>query len=554
MFAALSDERATWKVTSQLEKRSLLLSVNCLAGLAIFFFGYDQGMMGGVNDSQAYMHRMGLGHEENGSITVTNTLLQGGIVSVYYLGTLLGCFMGGYVSDRFGRIKSFAFGAAWGIVGAALQCTAMYPTWMIVSRLINGVGTGILNATVPVYGSELADYESRGMFIAMEFTLNIVGVVVAYWLGFGLSYIENGKSDFQWRFPIAFQIIMLLFLIAGCWFFPESPRWLCMMGRREEAMYVLKRLRGSDNERAIRLEMSEIEAMVELEAESGANITYFHMLFGTGQGDLHIARRVQLVIWLQIIQCWSGIAGVTMYAPTIFKIAGFDSQKTMWISGLNNIFYAFATLICVVTLDRIGRRWTLWWGAAGQAAAMFLAGGMARGGIANPDNQAPWGIAATSMVYLYTFVFGATWLTVPWLYPAEIFPLKVRAKGNERLGCCGLECWKRSNLRIRSLTLALPYIFAAIGENTLHVFGAVNLISIPIVWAFYPESSQRTLEEIDMLFTSESPFVWDAEANFARLMAENPNFGAARTRNSIVDDPEKEINLQCEHEEIVSTA
>ncbi|KAJ5698408.1 hypothetical protein N7462_000413 [Penicillium macrosclerotiorum] len=546
MFAMLSDERAKWKIASSSEKRSLLVAVNCLAGLAIFFFGYDQGMMGGVNDSQAYVHRMGLGYEKNGSITVTNTLLQGGIVSVYYLGTLIGCFMGGYVSDRSGRIKSLAFGAAWGIIGAALQCTAMNPTWMIVSRLINGIGTGILNATVPVYGSELADYESRGMFIAMEFTLNIVGVVVAYWLGFGLSYINNGTSEFQWRFPIAFQIIMLLLLITGCWFFPESPRWLCMMGRRDEAMYVLKRLRGHENERAIQLEMREIQTVVELEAESGENITYFHMLFGIGQGDLHIARRVQLVIWLQILQCWSGIAGVTMYAPTIFKIAGFDSQKTMWISGLNNIFYAFATLICVVTLDRIGRRWTLWWGAAGQATAMFLAGGMARGGINNPENQAPWGIAATSMVYLYTFVFGATWLTVPWLYPAEIFPLKIRAKGN----AWGVVGWSLGN---GSLTLALPYVFAAIGENTLHVFGAVNLISIPIIWAFYPESSQRTLEEIDMLFTSKSPFVWEAESNFAAFMAENPNFGAARTRNSIVDDAEKACNAKSEHEETVSS-
>lgn len=272
--------------------------------------------MGGVNDSQAYVSRMGLGYERNGSITITNTLLQGGIVSVYYLGTLVGCFMGGYVSDRFGRINSLASGAAWGIIGAVLQCTAMNPAWMIVSRLINGIGTGILNATVPVYGSELADYESRGMFIAMEFTLNIVGVVVAYWLGFGLSYIDNGTSEFQWRFPIAFQIVMLLLLITGCWFFPESPRWLCMVGRQDEAIYVLKRLRGSENERAAELEMREIQTAVELEAESEENITYYHMLFGVGQGDLHIARRVQLVIWLQILQCWSGIAGVTMYAPS----------------------------------------------------------------------------------------------------------------------------------------------------------------------------------------------------------------------------------------------
>jgi MFS family permease len=259
---------------------------------------------------------MGLGYQENGSIIVTNTLLQGGIVSVYYLGTLIGCFMGGYVSDKLGRIKSLGFGAAWGIIGAALQCTAMNPAWMIVSRLINGVGTGILNATVPVYGSELADYETRGMFIAMEFTLNIVGVVVAYWLGFGLSYIDNGQSEFQWRFPIAFQIVMLLLLVSGCWFFPESPRWLCMMGRREEALYILKRVRGTANEHAAILEMQEIEAIVELEKESEDNITYFDMLLGTDNEDLHIARRVQLVIWLQILQSWTGIAGVTMYAPS----------------------------------------------------------------------------------------------------------------------------------------------------------------------------------------------------------------------------------------------
>ncbi|CAI7665180.1 unnamed protein product [Penicillium crustosum] len=545
MSNMFNDERAQWKIAARLEKKRLLVAVNCLAGLAIFFFGYDQGMMAGVNDSKSYVERMGLGYEKNGSITVTNTLLQGGIVSVYYLGTLVGCFMGGYVSDRFGRIMSLAFGAAWGILGAALQCTAMNPEWMIISRLINGIGTGILNATVPVYGSELADYESRGMFIAMEFTLNIVGVVVAYWLGFGLRYIDNGTSEFQWRFPIAFQIVMLLLLITGCWFFPESPRWLCMTGRQDEAVYVLKRLRGSENEHAAMVEMREIEAVVRLEAESEEKTTYFHMLFGIDQGDLHIARRVQLVIWLQILQCWSGIAGVTMYAPTIFQIAGFDSEKTMWISGLNNIFYAFATLICVVTIDRIGRRWTLWWGAAGQAVAMFLAGGLARGGINNPDNQGPWGVAATSMVYLYTFVFGATWLTVPWLYPAEIFPLKVRAKGN----AWGVVGWSLGN---GSLTLVLPYIFAAIGENTLHVFGAVNIISIPIVWAFYPESSQRTLEEIDMLFAAESPFTWAAEAKFKTLIAEHPDIGGAHQRHSVFETEKGLYGVDTEHKETVA--
>ncbi|KAF3393772.1 hypothetical protein F1880_004817 [Penicillium rolfsii] len=152
----LSDEWAKWKIASKPENKLLLIAVSCLAGLAIFFFGYDQGMMGGVNNSQAYVHRMGLGYEKDGSINITNTLLQGSLKSTIL--TFVGCFM------------------------------------------------GVLNATVSVYGSELADYETRGMFISMEFTLNIAGVVVAYWLGYGLSYVDNGTSELQWWLPIAFRI------------------------------------------------------------------------------------------------------------------------------------------------------------------------------------------------------------------------------------------------------------------------------------------------------------------------------------------------------------
>ncbi|EYE99162.1 MFS general substrate transporter [Aspergillus ruber CBS 135680] len=416
-----NDERASWKITSRLEMKPLLIAVNGLAG---------------------------------------------GIVSVFYMGTLVGYFLDGYVSDRYGRIKSLGSSAVWGIIGAALQCTAMSPSWMVVSRLINGIGTGMLNATVP----------PRGECIAMEFTLNIFGVVVAYLLGSGLSYIDN-------------------------------------------ALYVLKRLRELKNEHAAMLEMREIDAIVELENEPGENITYFHMIFGISRENLHIARRVQLVIWLQILQSWSGIAGATMYAPTIFKIAGFDSHKTMWVSGLNNIFYAFATLLCVFTLDRIGRRWILWWEVAGQAIAMFLAGGLARGGLVHPNKMGSWNIGATSM------------LTVPWLYLAEIFSLKVRVKRN----ACGVVGWSLGN---GSLTLALPYIFGAIGENTLHMFGAVNLISIPITYTRGNGS----------YFATNSPWVWAAEANFQTFRIGNPNIGAARRPANSVTEVEKGLDVDTEHE------
>lgn len=160
------------------------------------------------------------------------------------------------------------------------------------------------------------------------------------------------------------------------WFFPESPRYLVKAGRDDEAQYVLRRLRGStgDDLARAKLEYEEIRQVINMEAREAKQVSYAHMFFGIGSGNLHTGRRVQLVIWLQILQEWVGIAGVTVYAPTIFRVAGFDSQKSQWISGLNNIFYAFATLICVFTLDRIGRRWTLWWGAAGQGIAVCIDG------------------------------------------------------------------------------------------------------------------------------------------------------------------------------------
>ncbi|KAK1624037.1 putative MFS monosaccharide transporter [Colletotrichum phormii] len=492
------DQRHRWMVTAKFEKRALLIAVNGLAGMSIFFFG----MMGGVNNAKHYIDLMKFGYvDAGGTPVVTDTLLEGGIMSVFYLGTLIGCMVGGSIGDRFGRIKTIAIGALWGIFGASLQCTAMNSNWMICAHLLNGIGTGTLNDIVPIWASELADYTSRGAFIAMEFTLNIFGV-----------------SAFRWRFPIAFQIIPLLFLLFGCFLFPESPRWLCKVGRDDESLYILQRLRGTQDGIA-EAELADIKDVVRLE-QSAEGPKYHHMLFGLKSEKLHTGRRVQLVIWLQMIQCWTGIAA-------IFHIAGFGPSKALWISGLNNIFYMFATLICVFTIDRIGRRWTLYWGSVAQAIAMFLVGGLSRGGLnaraAGNDNVAnSWGAAAATMVFLYTFVFGATWLTVPWLYPAEIFPLQVRARGN----AWGVVGWSIGN---GTLTLVLPYIIGAINESAMYIFAAINVISIPIVWALYPESNQRTLEEIDLLFATDSPWTWDAKKKFKELKAEHESrVGAVR--------------------------
>jgi hypothetical protein len=133
--------------------------------------------------------------------------------------------------------------------------------------------------------------------------------------------------------------LILLFIII--WFMPESPRWLVKVGREEEARFILQRLRGSEGEEGeqAEAELQDIINIRNLEDETANQQSYLHMLFGIGSGKLHTGRRVQLVIWLQILQEWIGIAGITIYGPQIFTIAGISAADRLWVSGINNITY-----------------------------------------------------------------------------------------------------------------------------------------------------------------------------------------------------------------------
>lgn len=199
----------------------------------------------------------------------------------------------------------------------------------------------------------------------------------------------------------------------------------------------------------------------------------------------------------------------------------------------------FSTLIAVFTIDRWGRRVGLWWGSVLQGIAMFLAGAFSRLAADHPEKAAQYGGAGAFCIFLYTATFGATWLTIPWVYPAETFPLEARAKGN----AWGVVGWSIGN---GWLTLLNPVMFNAIRENTLHVFAAVNILSIPMVWALYPETANRTLEEMDLLFMSKSPWVWDEERHFQKMKAELAQEGKPAInsgRESVLGDSEEKADV-----------
>lgn len=173
-----------WK---RLSPRQLNVAIQTFSLIAIFFEGYDQGVMGGVNAAPYYVTTVGIGKPDG---TVTDTTHQGGIVSVYYLGAIFGCFAGGWLADRIGRINGLLMGALFALVGGALQSAAQNSNFMICARVVTGIGTGgelvqsatrefvliqygtALTGITPVLVSETSSANHRGGFLGYVFIAN----------------------------------------------------------------------------------------------------------------------------------------------------------------------------------------------------------------------------------------------------------------------------------------------------------------------------------------------------------------------------------------------
>jgi sugar porter (SP) family MFS transporter len=389
---------------------------------------------------------------------------------------------------------------------------------MLIARLCAGCGVAFIIVIAPAWTAELSPAAHRGKNIALTFLANFSGISLSAWVGFGTSFTELGGGAFRWRFCFASQAIPLVLLFIGSLLIPESPRWLIKVGRREEAREIITKLRGNDdpNHPDAQREFREMVTVIEMEKESD-NMNYVQMFLGIGSGDIHIGRRIQLAFWLQVLmQYGTGIAAVVIYSGTIFRTAGFDDLKSNWLSALMNMVGIIGTAIAAFTLDRVGRRRTLYWGAVALSIVLFTIGGLNRGAIDHPDRKEQFGIAAAAMVFVYVLVFSSSWLMIPFIYPTEIFPTWLRAKGN----AFGVAGWA---IGFGGGSLLVPIMFAGIGENTFHVFGAAMLVYIPIIYCFFPETAGRTLEAIDFLFASKSPFTWHEEAEFKKRIAELEN-------------------------------
>ncbi|KAF9336757.1 hypothetical protein BG006_007534 [Podila minutissima] len=478
------------------QKYSLLNNVYFLGGFATMggmLFGFDISSMSGVVGTKRYQEYFGY----------PTSALQGGIVASMAAGSFLGALLAGPFGDKFSRKRTIMLAAIIWIIGSIIQCATVNVSMLIVGRIINGVAVGLASMIVPVYQSEIAPKNIRGRIVSLQQWAITWGILIQFFIQYGCSKLESNAA---FRIPWGIQVVPGVILLAGTTVFPYSPRWLADKGRMEEALEVLANLRanGDKNDPEVVAEFREIEDAVNFDKTQAAR-SYAELFRKPA------ARRVFLGMTLQ---SWSQLTGMNVamyYIVFIFQGAGITGEDAnLQASSIQYVLNVLMTIPAILFIDRWGRRPILIAGSTFMALWLFLIGGlMGKYGSAQSfdgNKTTTWAItdndAASKAViacsYLFVCSFAISWGPVSWTYPAEIYPLRIRAKA---VSLSTASNWAFNFV----LAYAVPPALEHIQYRTYYIFAGFCVAMTIHIFLMFPETKGRTLEEMDELFNSDVP-------------------------------------------------
>lgn len=446
----------------------LQVAIGVLAGMDFLLFGYDQGVTGGLLTLDSFRkyfptidtteaHTAGWSAAEKSN----QSTRQGITVAAYNLGCFAGSIPTIWIGNMLGRRKAIFLGSFIMCIGAILQCTSYELAQLVVGRLVTGFGNGINTSTVPTWQSECCKSHRRGQLVMIEGAMITCGITISYWIDFGLLFAD--PNEVAWRFPLAFQIFFAAIILAFVMFLPESPRWLILKGREEEAREVLSSLLGDETDEVfIDTEFTAIKATV-LKMAKGS----FRDMFTMGP-DRHF-HRTMLAYVNQMFQQISGINLITYYIPTIIEDQiGLSGLNSRLIAACNGTEYFAASWVAVFTIEKFGRRSLMLFGAVGMSVSMIVLAISDSISSSNKGNSTgvAAGIAQTVFLFVFNTFFAIGWLGMTWLYPAEIVPLKIRAPANA-LSTSSNWIW---NFMVVMIT---PVAFTNIGYKTYVIFAVM---------------------------------------------------------------------------------
>jgi SP family galactose:H+ symporter-like MFS transporter len=427
-----------------------------MAALAGLMFGLDIGVISGATK---FIQQ---------EFQISDQVIEW-IVSSMMAGAALGALGAGSLSAKLGRKKSLMLGAVLFVIGSILCGLATSPTMLIFARFLLGLAIGIASFTAPLYLAEVAPENIRGSMISLYQLMITAGILLAFLSNTAFSYYE------AWRWMLGIIAIPGVLFLIGVFALPDSPRWLIMAGRREEAIKVLHRLRG--DEKVIQQEVAEIEEQLKVPQKGWS-------LF---KENPNFRRSVGLGVLLQVVQQFTGMNVVMYYAPRIFEGMGYDTAAQMWFTAAVGLTNVLATFIAIFLVDKWGRKPILYTGFVVMAVGLGVVGTML--GMGNLSH----GQQTFTVVMLLIFIVGFAMSAGPliWTLCSEVQPLKGRDFG---IGCSTFTNWI-ANMIVGATFLTM---LGTLGQGTTFwIYAGLNVVFIFLVFLLVPETKGVTLERIE---------------------------------------------------------
>jgi sugar porter (SP) family MFS transporter len=435
---------------------AFLARISFIAALGGVLYGYDMGIIAAAVIFVRHSFQL-------------STVMEEWVVSIVLVGAMIGALVGGSVADRIGRRATLVWAGGIFIAGSVLAPLAPNVGVLIVARLIIGLGIGFTSVTAPVYVSELAPPQSRGMLIGLyQFALTL-GIALADLVGYWLAARE------AWRLMFAIAAVPTIFFLAVILTVPESPRWLFAHSRERDAEKVLLSYTNASGAQQF---LADIREGLKTPMEQSWSALWTPA----------VRPFVFIAAGMTVLQQVTGINTIIYYGPQIFELAGISSHSNSILATfLVAVVNVLATVVGILLVDRVGRKPLLYVGVGGMTVALFA---LAYSFSHQATLGASLGIIAIGCLVLYIACFAFSLGAIAWILVSEVFPLRVRGRG---VAIATLF----SGISNFFVSLTFLSLIKGVGSAwTFAIYGILSIVCLIFVRFVVPETCGLELESI----------------------------------------------------------
>ncbi|RFU28571.1 hypothetical protein B7463_g7782, partial [Scytalidium lignicola] len=414
--------------------------------------------------------------------TANSTQLLGASNALFFVGGVFGSFLVAAFADRYGRKPVIAGGAAIILVSTALLAASVDIAMFIVFRFFSGVGAYAALTAVPVWVTEIVPPKDRGILSDINPIFINIGYVSASWCGVGFFYVHNENA---WRGPIALGCIPPLLCLISLWFVPESPRYLLLRDRADEAWEIVRNLHSfRGDESFARREFHEMKTQILFDRSLKAD--YLTILKRPSY-----RKRAFMSIGIIFTLVSSGVLVIGNYSTILYSQLGYDNESQLLLQASWLIESFLMNLVALLVIDRLPRPTLITIGLAGCVVVVSCEAALVAT-FRDSTNKTGLG-ACVAFLYLFNVTYGVCLDGITWWYTAEIFPTHLRAHG------------MTLNMATYALTniiwlQAAPTAFANIGWRYYLFFICITTVGTIVIWFTFPDTLNKSLEEVAGLF------------------------------------------------------